>query len=69
LRTLVGDHPEFVAEIGDSSSACYPPTELGVIRHEPDNRFLECALAANADFIITVNTASGPSRRSRSSFL
>jgi predicted nucleic acid-binding protein len=29
------------------------------IRHEPDNRFLECALAARADFIVTVNTASG----------
>lgn len=34
-------------------------TELHVIRHEPDNRFLECALAINADFLITVNTASG----------
>jgi predicted nucleic acid-binding protein len=29
------------------------------LRHEPDNRFLECAFAANADFIITVNTARG----------
>ena len=34
-------------------------TELRVIRHEPDNRFLECAFAADADYIITVNTASG----------
>jgi predicted nucleic acid-binding protein len=41
------------------SSVCYPLTELHVIRHEPDNRFLECALAARADFIITVNTAPG----------
>ena len=38
---------------------CYPLTELSVIRHEPDNRFLECALAANAEFIVTVNTAPG----------
>jgi hypothetical protein len=38
---------------------CYPLTELSVIRHEPDNRFLECALAADADFIVTVNTAPG----------
>ena len=37
---------------------CYPLTELSVIRHEPDNRFLECALAADAEFI-TVNTAPG----------
>jgi predicted nucleic acid-binding protein len=29
------------------------------IRHEPDNRFLECALAVSADFLITVNTARG----------
>lgn len=38
---------------------CHPLTELLVIRHEPDNRFLECALASNAEFIITVNTARG----------
>jgi predicted nucleic acid-binding protein len=38
---------------------CYPPTELSVIRHEPDNRFLESALAANEEFIVTVNTAPG----------
>lgn len=38
---------------------CYPLTELSVIRHEPDNRFLECALAANAEYIVTVNTAPG----------
>jgi predicted nucleic acid-binding protein len=38
---------------------CYPLTELSVIRHEPDNRFLESALAANSEFIVTVNTAPG----------
>ena len=56
---VLGDHPEFVAEIVESFSVCYPLTELSVIRHEPDNRFLECALAANAEFIVTVNTAPG----------
>jgi predicted nucleic acid-binding protein len=56
---VLGDHPEFVAEIVDSCRECHPLTELSVIRHEPDNRFLECALAASADFIITVNTAPG----------
>jgi hypothetical protein len=39
---------------------CYPLTELGVNRHQPHNRFLECALAANAEFIVTVK---GPLRR------
>lgn len=56
---VLGDHSEFVAEIVETFPVCYPLTELSVIRHEPDNRFLECALAANAEFIVTVNTASG----------
>jgi len=56
---VLSDHPEFVAEIIEACSVCYPLTELNVIRHEPDNRFLECALAASADSIITVNTARG----------
>jgi predicted nucleic acid-binding protein len=53
---VLGDHPEFVAEIVETFPVCYPLTELSVIRHEPDNRFLECALAADAEFIVTVNT-------------
>jgi predicted nucleic acid-binding protein len=56
---VLGDHPEFVAAIVESFPVCYPLTELSVIRHEPDNRFLECALATDAEFIVTVNTASG----------
>jgi hypothetical protein len=31
---------------------CYPLTDLSVIRHEPDSRFLECALAGSAEFIV-----------------
>ena len=56
---VLGDHPEFVAEIFGLCRASYPLTELHIIRHEPDNRFLECAFASSADFIITVNTAPG----------
>ena len=56
---VLGEHPELVAEVVESFLPCYPLTELSVIRHEPDNRFLECALAADADYIITVNTAPG----------
>ena len=48
----------FVAEIVESFPVCYPLTELSVIRHEPDNRFLECALAASAEFIVTVNAVA-----------
>ena len=56
---VLSDHPEFVAEVVKSFPVCYPLTELSVIRHEPDNRFLECALAASAEIIVTVNTALG----------
>jgi predicted nucleic acid-binding protein len=56
---VLGDLPDFVADIVEVCSLCHPLTELHVIRHEPDNRFLECAFAASADFLITVNTARG----------
>ena len=56
---VLGDHPDFVAEVSAACRLCYPLTDLRIIRHEPDNRFLECAFSVNADFIITVNTASG----------
>jgi predicted nucleic acid-binding protein len=56
---VLGDRPDFVAEITEACRFCHPLTELRVIRHEPDNRFLECAFAAEADFLITVNTARG----------
>jgi hypothetical protein len=44
---VLGDQPEFVAEIVESCRVCHPLTELRIIRHEPDNRFLECAFAVN----------------------
>jgi len=56
---VLDDRPDLVAEIVESCRLCHPLTELRVIRHEPDNRFLECAFAANADHIITINTARG----------
>ncbi len=62
---VLGDHPELVAEIVESFPVCYPLTELSVIRHEPDNRFLECAFAADAELIVTVNTAPGHFDRKR----
>jgi predicted nucleic acid-binding protein len=56
---VLGDDPAFVAEIVETFRVCYPLTELSVIRHDPDNRLLECALAVNAESIVTVNTAPG----------
>lgn len=32
---VLGDLPDFVAEIVKACSVCYPLTELNVIRHEP----------------------------------
>jgi len=56
---VVGDHPDFLSEITAAMHMCHPVSRLRVIRHEPDNRFLECGLAGGADYLITVNTASG----------
>ena len=56
---VLGDRPDFVAEIIEACHVCHPLVELSVIRHEPDNRFLECALASDAEYLVTVNTARG----------
>jgi len=58
-QEVLADSPELLQRILSKTELCYPLTELDVIRHKPDNRFLECALAVSADFIITVNTARG----------
>ncbi len=56
---VLADQPDFVLEVTETCRLCHPLTELRAIRHEPDNRFLECALVANVDYLITVNTARG----------
>jgi predicted nucleic acid-binding protein len=58
-QEVLADSPELLQRILSKLELCYPLTELDVIRHKPDNRFLECALAVPVDFIITVNTARG----------
>ena len=50
---VLGELPELVAEITTACRICHPLTELKIIRHEPDNRFLECAFAADADYLVT----------------
>jgi len=56
---VLAEEPDFLAEFLAVVEVCYPLTEIHVIGHEPDNRFLECALATGADFLVTVNTAPG----------
>jgi predicted nucleic acid-binding protein len=58
-QEVLADHPDLLQRIVSAVEPCYPLTELDVIRHKPDNRFLECSLAVPVDFIITVNTARG----------
>ena len=62
---VLNDTPEFLEGLTEALEICYPLTELRVIRHEPDNRFIECALACGADFLVTVNTAKGHFDRPR----
>ena len=63
--SVLADEPEFLAEFLAGIRICYPLTPLQVIRHEPDNRFLECALTICADCLLTVNTAPGHFDRKR----
>jgi predicted nucleic acid-binding protein len=58
-QEVLSEYPELLQRILSKLQLCYPLTELAVIRHKPDNRFLECALALPVDFIVTVNTARG----------
>lgn len=55
---MCGDQ-ELLAEIVQCVDCCYPLTELAVIAHEPDNRFVECAFSVAADYLVTVNCARG----------
>jgi predicted nucleic acid-binding protein len=64
---VLGDHPEFVAEIVEHFPVCDPLTELSVVRDEPDNRFLECALAADAEFIVRGSLGTSTARGSKQS--
>ena len=44
----------FLSDLGE---LVHPPESLVVLDDEPDNRILECALAAGADVIVTGNRA------------
>ncbi len=62
---VLGDTPEFLARLTGVLELCHPLTALRVVHHEPDNRFIECALACEADYLVTVNTARGHFDRPR----
>jgi predicted nucleic acid-binding protein len=56
---VLREHGDILQRVAQRLEVCYPLTELQVIRHKPDNRFLECALAVEAEYLVTVNTARG----------
>jgi len=47
------DIQEFLELLGNHSILVTPTTPIHVCRDEKDNSFLECALAANADYIVS----------------
>jgi len=51
-----------LAVIRNTSRLVRPTRRLAEAADEPDNRFLECAAAAGADFIITGNAKHFPQR-------
>jgi predicted nucleic acid-binding protein len=56
---VLANHPLFLEEIQAVIEPCYPFFTATAIEHEPDNRFLEVALAVQADYLVTVNPARG----------
>jgi predicted nucleic acid-binding protein len=51
---VLAEHPLFLEEIQTAIELCYPFFTATAIEHEPDNRFLEVALAVQADYLIPV---------------
>jgi len=56
-----------LAVIRNASRLVKPTRHLTEAQDEPDNRFLECAAAAGADFIITLGISPSVSKTSESS--
>jgi putative PIN family toxin of toxin-antitoxin system len=51
-----------MTELKKASTQVQPKLLLTIARHEPDNRLLECAEAALADFLVTGNKRHFPKR-------
>lgn len=58
-QRVLYDHPVLLEQVQERFSLCLPLFTTTAIGHEPDNRILECALACQADYLLTVNTARG----------
>jgi uncharacterized protein len=60
LDFLPDDIDRFLARVRATSRMVRPSHTVTASIHEPDNRFLECAEAARANFLITGNTRHFP---------
>lgn len=49
-----------LAKIREAATVVYPNKTLAISKDEPDNRFLECAEAARAAYLVTGNTRHFP---------
>jgi putative PIN family toxin of toxin-antitoxin system len=49
-------------KLRQGSTVVHPAFTLKLCRHEPDNRFLECAEAAASDYLVTGNTRHFPKK-------
>lgn len=58
-QRVLSDVPALLEQIHSHFTLCMPLFSATAIAHEPDNRILECALASEADYLVTVNTARG----------
>jgi len=52
----------FLARLRVSSELVTPARSISESRDEPDNRFLECAEAASADYLVAANKRHFPKR-------
>lgn len=54
------DVKKLLADVKRDGRLARPTITLDACSHEPDNRFLECAVTVQADFLVTVNTTHFP---------
>ena len=60
LKFVPGEVARFLTRLGRSSVLVAPARTLTVSRDEADNRFLECAEAASAEYLVTGNKRHFP---------
>ncbi len=60
LKFLPQDIERFLAKVVEVAKMVVPTHTVDKCGHEPDNRFLECAEAAGADYLVTGNTRHFP---------